>query len=94
MCATCLKPDGAEIRDLSILPPFADFFFEDDEDALLLLFAAQNISPITLEQLKGFVPEPLFAVLTFLANVFASPSSANTRPIMHSYQKRSGYLCI
>ena len=35
MWATCLKPDGAPIMDLSILPPEEAFFFlaeEEEED--------------------------------------------------------------
>lgn len=32
MCATCLKPEGAPIIDLSIFPPEAPFFFLLDEE--------------------------------------------------------------
>lgn len=94
MWATCEKADGAEMSDLSIGPPFLDFFLPFGEPPSEGMAGALNDGALKEGNLELLFPAPpderpfLAAIVlrfwTFLLRSDASLSSANAMPIMQS----------
>ena len=83
MCATCLKCDGPDIRDLSIFVGFPDLFLvgEEDIDEIVLCLAE---SRMRFENRKTECNPPFsLRANTFLRKLLASLSLEKTMPIMH-----------
>ena len=87
MCATWRNDPavGPEIMDLSILPPLADFFFEDDA---FVLAAREGLLLERTMMRKGCAPLLVFLCVTFLNIVFASFVSEKTSAIIQSCEWR------
>lgn len=68
MCATCLKPEGAPIIDLSILPPEIAFFF--------LLLEEEDLDLAYLERFETFLKRSLASLSSAKENPMrhSSPS--------------------